>query len=54
MVGACSLNLAVLERGLAVLRRGYSPAWRCVCVFSLAESANQFISNKDHFLLKWC
>ena len=22
----------------------------CVCVFSLAESANQFISNKDHFL----
>ena len=36
MVGACSLNLAVLERGLAVLRRGYSPAWRfvliCICV----------------------
>ena len=27
MVGACSLNLAVLERGLAVLRRGYTPAW---------------------------
>ena len=34
MVGACSLNLAVLERGLAVLRRGYSPAWRffCFCI----------------------
>ena len=27
MVGACSLNLAVLERGLGVVRQGYTPGW---------------------------
>ena len=50
MVGACSLNLAVLERGLAVLRRGYSPAWRFfLFLYFICSSEDWFpLSKKNH------